>query len=61
MGHDDDAPDVVYLGRAAVHAVRWGSFVEPVPVAYLAFTVLHSSKRSTTLSYRDTRPAIAAP
>lgn len=33
MAHDDDAPDVGYLDRSAVHAMRWGSYVEPVPMA----------------------------
>jgi hypothetical protein len=31
--HDDLAPDVGHLDRAAVHAVRWQSSVESVPLA----------------------------
>jgi hypothetical protein len=33
VAHDNDAPDVGHLDRAAVHAVRRGSSAEPVPLA----------------------------
>lgn len=64
MDHDhlaDAVGNVVNDATLTVYPLWRGSFIESVQMAYLAFTCLHSSKRSTTLSYRDTRLAIAAP
>jgi hypothetical protein len=33
VAHDHLSPDVGDVGSAAVHAVRWAAYVEPVPVA----------------------------
>lgn len=64
MAHDnlaDAVENVVNYATLTVYPLWRGSFIESVQMAYLAFTVRHSSKRSTILSYRDTRLAIAAP
>lgn len=57
----DAMGNVVNDATLTVYPLWRGSFIESVQMAYLAFTCLHSSKRSVRRSYRDTRLAIAAP